>query len=47
LKQGTPEHDYGYDITPNNIKIWETNWSMLSKGNLPGMLSQFLSPDAF
>jgi len=47
LSQGTPVYNYYYRGTPNNIGMWETNWSFLSKDTLIGALNQFLKPDSF
>ena len=47
LNQGTPLYDYNYRKTPNNIRMWETGLSVLSDETIPGVLFQFLRPDAF
>ena len=47
LEQGSPFYTYNYGTTPNNIGVWETNWSFLSKDNLFGALNQFIKPDSF
>lgn len=47
LKQGTPQYTYSYDLTPDNIDMWESSLGVLSKDSLVGALSKFLGPDAF
>jgi len=47
LAQGTPLYDYYYRKTPNNIRMWETGLSVLSEDTIAGIISQFVSPDAF
>jgi outer membrane protein assembly factor BamB len=47
LEQGSPFYTYSYGTTPNNIGVWETNWSFLSKDTLFGALNQFLKPGSF
>ena len=47
LEQGSPFYAYYYGTAPNNIGVWETNWSFLAKDTLFGALNQFLKPHSF